>query len=302
MNHINAKEKMDGNVTNKTPATAAHAKRTRRASPMSAEPLKGTLDEREVVAKTKAMMNASPRIIVYDNQATLAKKLEKNSLCAMIMLRHAIQTDKLEFHHMAIFTDHYERFLKTHPDPERRDLLDFNHQLMDAEEGDWTLEAIVPFMDWLLEKGDNDVGFARIHSPDASVSKDAFVNNFVSYKNVCAHYAGRPTKEEKEADYEPSGHWACAGLYSLDGAVANGGVGRAWGMDGVGNPHGLPYMITREIDGEDIKEAALQVWKHLEEAEVWPTSLFAVTVEDEAEVCAAGNRTRTLAPADTLLC
>ena len=59
------------------------------------------------------------------------------------------------------------------------------------------------------------------------------------------------------------------------------GVGRAWDMDGVGQ-NNIPYMITRDIDGEEIETAALQLWEHLEAQSVWPTSLYGPPRSDDA--------------------
>ena len=96
-----------------TPMTK-NASRTRRGAP-SIISAKGTLVEAEVIRKTKALLRIEPKVIVYDAQADLAKKYNMSNICALVMLRHGIQTDKLDVQHLTIFSDHYERFLKSHP-------------------------------------------------------------------------------------------------------------------------------------------------------------------------------------------
>ena len=190
-----------------------------------------------------------------------------------------------------------ERFLKTNPNPELQKLVDFNHALYDPEHGDFTAEVINPFVDWLLDMEEG--GFLRIFGADGQIAlaKETFIESFVKYKNMCAFYKGTPTKDEKANDVEPSGHWACTGLYGLDG---KNGVGRAWGLDGVGQPHGLPYMISREVDGVDIEEAALQLWDHMEDSSIWPASLHVMKLEDDAAVNAMEAKLDRLDTADKM--
>ena len=96
-----------------TPMTK-NASRTRRGAPSTIS-AKGTLVEAEVIRKTKALLRIEPKVMVYNSQAELAKMYNMPNICALVMLRHGMQTDKLDVHHLTIFTDHYDRFLKTHP-------------------------------------------------------------------------------------------------------------------------------------------------------------------------------------------
>ena len=225
------------------------------------------LVEAEVLRETRRIVrHKQPKLMIYDEQFVMKEKTGMDLLCGLMMMRHGLQTDKLQHFHVALFCDAYRRAQESDPDEEVRALANAPGAMYCPERGAYSQEAIEKFLDWLIGCSDS---FQRVHAPGDLHSKAKFIESFINYKNICALYRPERTRLQKDQDYEPLSHWSNAALYSLS---------RAWAMDGVGQPHGLPQMITREVDGEDIETAALQAWNFLEQQDEWPSSLFTIAL------------------------